>query len=199
MINCLYEPFKHWSANGSVYIMSDPHFNDPDTKLMNECWITAEHQINLVNKMVNKNDTLILLGDIGDPECAKKLKGHKVLISGNHDAISRYKSIFNEIYDGPLMIAPKILLSHEPVIGLQFCVNIHGHVHNGELEWTDDNGGYHINLAADVCGFIPASLGFMIKNGLISKIPDVHRLTIDRATANPIKKKRVDENCTTEH
>ena len=62
MIPTLYEPFHHWSEKGSVYILSDLHFD--------------------------------------------------------------------EIYTGPLFIAEKILLSHEPVYGLPWCLDIHGHDHN---------------------------------------------------------------------
>ncbi len=32
MIATLYEPFRHWSENGSVYILSDTHFGDADCK-----------------------------------------------------------------------------------------------------------------------------------------------------------------------
>lgn len=34
MITTLYEPFRHWSEGGSVYILSDMHFADSDCKLM---------------------------------------------------------------------------------------------------------------------------------------------------------------------
>ena len=30
MIPTLYEPFRHWSEQGSVYILSDLHFDDED-------------------------------------------------------------------------------------------------------------------------------------------------------------------------
>lgn len=190
MIDCLYENYKKWSAKGSVYIMSDTHFNDSDTKLMSKEWIEPEEQIKIINKMCTKNDALILLGDIGDPEYAKKLKGYKVLISGNHDAVSLYHEIFDEIYTGPLFIAPKILLSHEPVIGLKFCVNIHGHNHAGVMRWTDDTGAKHINLAANVCGYTPISLNKEIKNGLLSSVDDIHRQTVDNAKKNPLHKKK---------
>ena len=36
MIPTLYEPFRHWADAGSVYILSDTHFDDKDCKLMNE-------------------------------------------------------------------------------------------------------------------------------------------------------------------
>ena len=31
MINNLYDVFKKWSAKGSVYIISDPHFSDKES------------------------------------------------------------------------------------------------------------------------------------------------------------------------
>ena len=32
MIPTLYEPFRHWSEGGSVFILSDLHFDDEDNK-----------------------------------------------------------------------------------------------------------------------------------------------------------------------
>lgn len=40
----------------------------------------------------------------------------------------------------------------------------------------------HINLAANVCGYTPLNLGKMIKEGVLSDIPSIHRVTIDNAT-----------------
>ena len=98
--------------------------------------------------------------------------------------------LFDEIYTGPLFIADRILLSHEPIYGLEeFCVNIHGHVHNGAYKEYNvlSNNYTHINMASDVCDFTPIDLGKEIKNGLISNIPNYHRITIDNAILNPIK------------
>lgn len=44
-----------------------------------------QEQIAMINSKVGKNDTLIILGDVGDVECVKQLRGYKVLICGNHD------------------------------------------------------------------------------------------------------------------
>lgn len=231
MIPTLYDTFKHWASTGSVYIISDLHFDDIDCKIMDKNWITPEDQINIINKYAHKTDTLIVLGDIGDPKYIGKLKaGHKVLIMGNHDETatkfkkiywlekytdkhtwekvdnveyfdtfeldffmsnhsSRYYRInsnylFDEIYEGPLFIAEKILLSHEPIEGLTWCVNIHGHDH---AKHTTDKT--HINLAANVCNYTPINLAQAIKNGMLSNIPTIHRITIDNATARSVKKK----------
>lgn len=196
MIKTLYKTFQHWSAKGSVYIISDTHFEDVDCKLMDEDWITPEEQVNIINQMVHKNDTLIHLGDVGNPEWIKKLKaGHKVLIMGNHDSsATKFEPYFDEIYQGILFISEKILLSHEPIYGLEdICLNIHGHNHSGYVYECGkfDKDKYegtitHINLAANVCGYKPMSLSKIINNGYLSSIPGIHRKTIDNATENSI-------------
>ena len=52
--------------------------------------------------------------------------------------------------------------------------------------YTDDANCQHINLASDVCNFETIELGKMIKQGLLHNIPNIHRLTIDKAIENPI-------------
>lgn len=226
MIKMLYEPFQKWCENGNIYIISDTHFDDPDTKLMDPGWIAPEDHIRIINSVVHKNDTLIHLGDVGDPKYMSEIKAHKVLIMGNHDEtatkfqkknefigldeysaieikdmlkkgeiesvayefhkpfIRGYRSngLFDEIYKGPLMIAEKILLSHEPV-ETNWCLNIHGHDHNGSIS----SDKYHLNLAANVVGFKVFDLGKAIKDGLVSDIDSLHRIVIDNA-ANKEKK-----------
>ena len=193
MIDCLYDCFKHWAANGSVYVLSDPHFRDEDCKTMDRNWIGPDEHVAMINKKIHKNDTLILLGDLGDPEYVKKIKAKKVLITGNHDKPSVYADIIPEQYDGMLAIAPKIVLSHEPILGLIFTVNIHGHDHAGKHRYYDEAGAKHINVASNVCKWMPINLGEEIKAGLFSNIPDIHRVTIDYATKNSIKKKNKEQ------
>jgi len=87
----LYKPFEKWYHGGTIWIYSDPHFEDPDCLKMNEHWPTPEEQVNIINKFVGKNDTFICLGDIGNEEWVKKIKGYKVLLLGNHDkGVSNY-------------------------------------------------------------------------------------------------------------
>lgn len=180
MISTLYEPFKHWSDGGSIYILSDMHFGDSDCKLMDKDWISPDEQVRIINSIVGKSDTFVCLGDVGDPMYIPQIKSHKkILLLGNHDTRGRYKELFSEIYPGPLFISDKILLSHEPVFGLSWCLNIHGHDHSGMEEYHE--GCKHINLAANVCGYKPVNLGRLIKDGILSDIDSIHRITIDRA------------------
>ena len=193
MILTLYEPFRHWSDGGSVYILSDLHFDDEDCQLMNPGWISPQEQVAIINSMVMKNDTFICLGDVGNPEHVKAIKAKKkILILGNHDAKGVYKNVFDEIYTGPLFIADKILLSHEPVYGLPWCLNIHGHDHNNVEPYKE--GCKHINLAANVCGYTPINLGKIIKEGVLADVPSIHRMTINRQVE---RGKKNDIDCST--
>lgn len=187
MIATLYEPFRHWSDGGSIYILSDLHFDDDDCKLMNPNWITPEEQIVIINKTVGRMDTFICLGDVGDPQYVSYIKARKkVLLLGNHDTPGACKAFFDEVYKDPLFIADKILLSHEPVYGLPWCLNIHGHDHNNVEAYKD--ACKHINLAANVCDYRPINLGKIIKEGILSDIDSIHRMTIDGA----VNRKSVD-------
>lgn len=85
--------------------------------------------------------------------------------------------LFDEIYDGPLFISKKLLLSHEPILGNPNCFfNIHGHEHKGVK--FSENG---LNVAANVCKYKPVNLKQFIKDGHTSKIKDIHRVTVDKA------------------
>ena len=87
MIKNLYPFARDWSAYGSVWILSDLHFNDPDCKLMDPNWISPEEQVKRINNLCGINDTFICLGDVGDLSFVKQLNaGTKILIKGNHDS-----------------------------------------------------------------------------------------------------------------
>lgn len=181
MINSLYNCFKHWSKLGSVYIISDTHFGDEDCNLMDPNWPSPERQIEILKKYIHRNDTLIHLGDVGDPKYIDELKCYKVLILGNHDqSVEKFRQHFDEVYSGPLVIGERLILSHEPLAinpinGKMTMFNIHGHVHQDQTPLKS----YWLNVASDVCNYTPVSLGALIKNGLLSNVVDIHRQTID--------------------
>lgn len=180
MIKTLYPCFQHWSNHGSVYIISDTHFDDSDRQFMGYN-ISEQEQLYILKEACYKNDTLIHLGDVGNPQYLDKLKCYKVLIMGNHDT-GKTKKYFNEVYTGPLIISDKIILSHEPVcldIGIYkkpIAFNIHGHDHSGE--YYNDN--FHLNLAQNVWGYFPFNLKKFINDGILKHIDSIHRVTIDK-------------------
>lgn len=241
MYKHLYDNFSHWYRGGSVYFYSDPHFADEEMKYLRKNYIGDDEQVRAINKKIGKKDTIVFLGDIGDVEFIKKIRGYKVLVMGNHDAgASNYKRIideliydadelslqevkaivkkhypnwkiiscdddytfhapfhrwvikidnrlFDEVYEGPLCISEKIILSHEP-LDIPFMLNIHGHDHSG-WAFQDRN---HINVCAEHIEYCPVSIKEIVNSGILGKIDSIHRITIDMATDR--KKARENSN-----
>lgn len=239
MYKGLYDQFAHWfhDGKGAVYFYSDPHFADDEMKYLRADYIGDEEQVKRINSKIGKYDTLVILGDIGDTEWVKKLRGYKVLIMGNHDAgASNYKRaikevehnsdtcphcgekveydlqtlyymgddyawcpwcresvkpkrdvyednrLFDEVYEGALLISDKILLSHEP-IDYSYALNIHGHDHS---QWFKSDNT-HLNVCAELINYTPIPLKSIIESGALKEIPNIHRDTIDKAIARKLK------------
>jgi calcineurin-like phosphoesterase family protein len=92
--------------------------------------------------------------------------------------------LFDEVYEGPLMIGEKLILSHEP-LDYSWAFNIHGHDHSGHRVPTKT----HLNVCSDVIKYTPLNLNSLLKAGLTSYITSIHRSTIDTATKR--KQKRI--------
>lgn len=229
MSSNLYDHFNHWYyggvnyVKGQIYFYSDPHFSDEEMKYLRKNYIGDEEQVRRINSKVTKNDTIVILGDIGNKEWVKKIRGYKVLITGNHDAgASRYKRVeefldvnklenpdmeyikskyrpikgfdnvwyrdnklFDEVYTGPLFVADKILLSHEP-IDFPYALNIHGHDHSHK-DFVDNT---HLNVCAELIDYTPVSLKSIIESGKLKNIDSIHRATIDIATEKKKNKEK---------
>lgn len=174
-----------WYRGGSVYLYSDPHFNDPDSAFFRKNYPGDDAQVKSINSRLGKNDTIVFLGDIGDIEFIKRIRGYKVLIMGNHDSgASNYKKdetnqLFDEVFEGPLMVSERIILSHEPIDIPEFLFNVHGHDHSGSF--ISNN---HLNVCAEHIGYRPVLFADIIKSGLLRDVPSIHRVAINKATAN---------------
>ena len=133
--------------------------------------------------------------------------GRKILIMGNHDAgASNYQRkiekwsygqnadgfgsfawgveqtisdnhLFDEVYEGPVIIGPKLIFSHEPIMNFPYMFNIHGHVH-----CQHHNIPKHLNACLDVTDYQPIHFNSLMKSGIFKDIDDIHRVTIDKAT-----------------
>lgn len=228
MYKGLYDQFAHWfhEGKGQVYFYSDPHFADEEMKYIRKNYIGDEEQIKRINSKIGKYDTLVILGDIGDVEWVKKIRGYKVLIMGNHDAgASNYQrhritftpeeyaqqpediqrqcvrypnlatgyiyiydnQLFNEVYEGALIVSEKLILSHEP-LNFPYALNIHGHDHSF---WSKSDD-MHWNMCAEHINYTPICLKHIIESGRLKNIPTIHRETIDEATRK--KQKKIDKS-----
>lgn len=141
------------------YYIADCHFfhsamNDRmDMRGFSSTEEMNEFMIKQWNNRVNKNDEIVILGDLSfgkakqTQEIIERLNGRKYLIVGNHDQYLKEKAFnrdlfkrityYDEMYDN----GRKVILSHYPI----FCYNgqnrldytgnpkvymLHGHIHN---------------------------------------------------------------------
>ena len=84
--------------------------------------------------------------------------------------------LFDEVYEGPLMINDRVILSHEPIQVPEYMFNIHGHVHN--MNAKDD--GHHLNVCAEHIDYTPINLSKLLLKGLLKDTPSIHRFNIDK-------------------
>lgn len=194
MIAGLYDIFKHWHKQGTCWLISDTHFNDEElyvgTKRIERA--DADEYVKLINSKVGRKDTLIHLGDVGDLEVMKKIRGYKILIMGNHDTgATKYKEIFDEVYTGPVQIGEKLILSHEP-LECGWAFNIHGHIHS----FVHRDDARHMCICPEVTRqFEPINFNQLMKSGFMSKIETQHRKTINTATKRKEKRgKKLGQN-----
>ena len=234
MVTGLYNIFNTLWGMQTIWLYSDPHFGETEEESGLVHKPTDAEQVQRINSKVGRKDTIIFLGDIGDPSWLKAVRGYKVLITGNHDTgISNYQRVrfqrsfdadewqkdevymemkqeypdhcitvekfydfhrpyvkwvatmdnqlCDEVYNGPLIVGPKLILSHEP-IEIDGMFNIHGHVHSLTLPTDKD-----LNVCSMNIDYTPINLNQLMKHGLTSKVDSIHRITIDNATG---RKKR---------
>ena len=72
------------------YFIADTHFSDDNIiKYYHRPFTNAEGMdhtmIDNWNNKITDDDTVYFLGDIGNLDVLKKLKGHIVIVIGNHD------------------------------------------------------------------------------------------------------------------
>lgn len=104
--------------------------------------------VNCIKKWLNKlgpEDTFYFLGDFGLPnedilnqlnDIFALAKCNTVAIRGNHDREQEsaiLDKIFDKVYDYPIYISQRIVLSHFPCAVWDDQINIHGHLHNSML------------------------------------------------------------------
>lgn len=191
----LYDIFREkWEPYSDIYLVSDTHFNDKElyvgTKRIERK--DSDEYVKLINSKVGKKSILIHLGDVGNLEAMKKVRGYKILIMGNHDTgATKYKEVFDEVYTGPIQIGEKLILSHEP-LECGWAFNIHGHIHS----FTHRDDARHMCICPEVTRqFEPVNFNQLMKSGFMSKIETQHRKIINTATKRARKRgKKLGQN-----
>ena len=176
-------------------ITSDWHFghaNDVNTKGIlafergNKFNTIQEHDkyiTECIEKWLHKlapEDTFYFLGDFGRPNSKTlselvrifvEAKCHKVAIRGNHDHETEteiMKTLFDEVYDYPVYISNRIVLSHFPCNVWKDQINIHGHLHGSVL-----NSPNHVCASIHVAQYQP--INNHIINGCLGRLSKYNR------------------------
>lgn len=119
------------------------------------------------------------------PNCRYSIdEGYQFTAPFEYWEVKADNNLCDAVFEGPLMISEKLILSHEPIPNLTWAMNLHGHSHNGPLR-QDSN---HYNCALEVNNYQPIGLTQLIKGGLVSNIQTLHRNTIDVATDRATKR-----------
>lgn len=151
-----------------IWLMSDPHFNHTNIiKFAGRPFGSVDEMnetiVERCNAVVRPEDHLYVLGDVSMSKSglvfAKRLNGHKRLITGNHDIFDTteyMKAGFEKVMG--VRVFGNALLSHFPVhpdsLAHRFKDgNIHGHLH----EQTVNDPRYE-NVCVEQTGYAPVEL-----------------------------------------
>ncbi len=172
--------YERGFVSDNWFIISDTHFGHSNIiKYCNRPYKDVHEMNNALiinwNSVVSDNDIVIHCGDIGFGkdqfmEMVNQLNGYKIVIKGNHDRPKQIAKMLdigaiNEYYSDDFVLLDKtgdVIISHRPVNPKLFpnelTINLHGHIHNHELEeFTDFKGNYR-NVSCEVINYTPSRL-----------------------------------------
>ena len=152
-----------------IWVTSDLHLNHPG--ILETCRKFSdinehnEYIIKQYNSVVDKDDLVYILGDVGFTPMKdlspliQRLNGRKVLVLGNHDkgTEGEYRKMgFIDVKDSPFYYSSSIILSHEPAyeaFNNPYVYNIYGHLHQAVVDLPN-----YINANVELCDYKPISL-----------------------------------------
>lgn len=157
--------------NMKTWLSADYHFGESRFELMGRPFSTIDEHNNTIrdnhNKLVGKDDVLIVVGDVvyqKAPEYLpfiEQLNGKKILIRGNHDKIfsnAELEQYFDEIVEEGSGISATVegidcWITHYPTTGKPDKFNLCGHIH---AAWKYQLNSFNVGI--DVNSFMPVNL-----------------------------------------
>lgn len=157
-----------------IFLISDTHFSHTNIiKYCNRPFKDVEEMneiiINKWNSVVKENDIVYHLGDFAlyNAELKKlvnRLNGKIYLIRGNHDrkTVTFYNNAGLEVLPTQTKLDKyKLILSHRPLMNNQIpngYINVHGHIHNSELDQEKFNINNHICVSVEMIDYKPIKI-----------------------------------------
>lgn len=173
------------SKSPNIYFSSDWHFDHKDIiNFERNCFTSIqehnEYLIAMVKGWAKKwapGSTFWFLGDFGNPSFLWVFdilmeKGITVnFMLGNHDKkedISYIKMYVSNVYEYPVYLSQKLVVSHYPVAVYKDSINVCGHLHGSKLQ--DQN---HIIASVHVANYKPISMQYI--SGSFGNLPRFNR------------------------
>lgn len=176
---------RMFSVNPDTWIVSDTHFGHKN--IVKYCNRPEDHNTLMVsrwNHLVGDTDDVLHLGDLAvwyGPEekmwqdVAARLPGNKYMLRGNHDKRKdrEYAAIgftvipefIQEINGQRVLFShyPDEARTHEATGYQQWDINIHGHIHNNDLEpRLASTGRRYKNVSIEVMDYQPVRLSAIL-------------------------------------
>ena len=160
--------------SGKLFTISDLHFGHKNMATKRGFDSVEDHDNHIIekwNSVVNKNDTVWILGDItmekSNYEILDRLKGIKKVVLGNHDMPQHVPKLLEHVNKVCSSFKMKdCILTHIPIHPQEmtrFRRNIHGHLHEHKVmrpgpystECVDER---FINVGCECVDFTPVEL-----------------------------------------
>jgi calcineurin-like phosphoesterase family protein len=148
--------------SGRIYLISDLHLGHKNMAIRRGFSCIEDHDKHIIdswNSVVDKHDTVYILGDITMETkqhypLLSKLKGFKKIIGGNHDKPQHVPELLKYVNSFCAMFKYKdSIFTHCPIHESElrrFKYNYHGHVHMNTI--NDDR---YINVCAEYINYKP--------------------------------------------
>ncbi|MBR0093251.1 MAG: hydrolase [Lachnospiraceae bacterium] len=167
-----------------IYYIADTHFGHANIiKHCNRPFETVEEMDDALiknwNHVVSDKDTVYIVGDfafrgLNWKEYAKKIRGNKIFLNGNHDKFEEPAPDMLTIKDS----GDRIFLCHYPVCEwngyFRGVLHFYGHIHNAEnlAKELMDHVPNAYNIGADLLGFTPRTKDEIIALGKPKVVPE---------------------------
>ena len=155
----------------SIFFIADTHFGDDSIRRYeNRPFATVEEMDGTIiknwNETVSDEDTVYLVGDVGDVNKLSVLNGKIILIRGNHDKLpsEEYKACgVLGVYDLPVVYENFWILSHEPMYVNRNApyANIFGHIHDNPQYRTVSERSFCVSV--ERIGYKPVSFEEIVR------------------------------------
>lgn len=153
----------------NYWVISDTHFDHDNILIIGSRPLNCDEMVLKNMERIRPNDVLIHLGDLclgRDQIWSERMSTFGIkrwLVRGNHDnwSVGKYLKYGWDFVSDAIVLESfgyKILLSHKPIVGNWFDVNIHGHLHRGIHREAMLKDGKHFLFSLENLGYKPVSL-----------------------------------------